>query len=92
MNNFVGNYDNFKEFAALKRTTITWILLNLEVITENEERTEKFKDACELSKNCLDDKEKERLLLLLEDTKEDEIVDLINYFFYLVRERNAEKI
>tara|TARA_Y100000589_G_scaffold292620_1_gene296895 strand:- start:181 stop:459 length:279 start_codon:yes stop_codon:yes gene_type:complete len=92
MNNFVGNYDNFKEFAALKRTTITWILLNLEVITENEERTEKFKAACELSKNCLDDKEKERLLVLLEDTKEDEIVDLINYFFYLVRERNAEKI
>ena len=82
--NFEGNHENFKEFASLKRTTLAWILLNLEVISAGDERSENFKAACELSQNCLDDTEKQRLLALLKQTEEFEIPELVDYFYCLI--------
>ena len=78
--------DKFKEFELLRKSTITWVLLNLEIISENEERTKKFKSACELSQYCLDDDEKQQLLKLLDQTAEYEIPSLIDYLSDLIRQ------
>ena len=42
-------YGNFREYALLKKTTMAWILLNLEGISANEDKIEKFKTACKSS-------------------------------------------
>ena len=84
-------YGNFREYALLKKTTMAWILLNLEGISANEDKIEKFKTACKSSQNCLDDNEKRGLLELVEETEEYEVPDLLEYLSYLTRKRNTEK-